>query len=168
VKRSILAVLSILLIGSVLLAACAPAAATPTAGATEPPAPGEPTEAPTEAPTEPAVFKTVTGAWDQEPDNISPYATVMSYSIWIVQLTFAGLAEWDENNNLVPDLATEIPTADNGGVSADGLTITWNSSLLWSDGEPLTRRRQVHLGMIMDANAWFRRPAMTRSPHGPG
>ena len=40
----------------------------------------------------------------------------------------------------VPDLATEVPTQDNGGISADGLTWTYHirSGLKWSDGVPLT------------------------------
>jgi peptide/nickel transport system substrate-binding protein len=84
--------------------------------------------------------KSVTGAWSQEPDNIVPYFTQMSYAIWIAQLTLVGLAEWDENGNFVPELAAEIPSAENGGVSPDGLTITWKlkEGLKWSDGEPLT------------------------------
>ena len=129
-KRSLLAVLSILVVGSVLLAACGPAGT---------PAPGA-TAAPTTAPTEPPVLKTATGAWSQEPDNVVPYYTVMSYAVWIAQLTLVGLAEWDQDGNFVPELAAELPTTDNGGVSADGLTITWKlkPDLKWSDGEPLT------------------------------
>jgi peptide/nickel transport system substrate-binding protein len=93
--------------------------------------------------TEPIAFdggKSVTGAWDQEPDSVVPYFTNMSYAIWITQLTMAGLGEWDDQGNFVPELAEDVPTADNGGVSADGLTITWKlkDCLFWSDGEPLT------------------------------
>jgi peptide/nickel transport system substrate-binding protein len=64
----------------------------------------------------------------------------MSYAIWIAQFTMVGLGEWDENGTLVPELAAEIPSAENGGISEDGLTITWKlkEGLLWSDGEPLT------------------------------
>ena len=37
-------------------------------------------------------------------------------------------------------LAQELPTAGNGGLSADYLTVTWKlkPDLKWSDGEPLT------------------------------
>ena len=40
----------------------------------------------------------------------------------------------------VPVLVTEIPSVDNGGVSADGKTITFKlrDDVTWSDGEPLT------------------------------
>ena len=66
--------------------------------------------------------KSVTGAWSQEPDNIAPYWTQMSYADWITQLTLVGLGEWDDKGNFVTELGAEVPTAENGGVSADGLT----------------------------------------------
>jgi peptide/nickel transport system substrate-binding protein len=64
----------------------------------------------------------------------------MSYADWITQLTMVGLGEWDDQGNFVAELATFVPTAANGGVSADGLTITWHlrPCQYWSDGEPLT------------------------------
>jgi peptide/nickel transport system substrate-binding protein len=42
----------------------------------------------------------------------------------------------------VPDLATEVPTQDNGGISSDGLTWTYHirSGIKWSDGVPLTAK----------------------------
>jgi peptide/nickel transport system substrate-binding protein len=150
VKRNLYILFSLVVLASMVLAACAPQQTE--VPATEPPA-TEPaaTEAATEAPaactpagTEPIPFpdggKTVTGAWDQEPDSIVPYFSQMSYAIWITQLTLAGLGEWDEGGNFVAELAAEVPSADNGGVSADGLTITWKlkDCLFWSDGEPLT------------------------------
>jgi peptide/nickel transport system substrate-binding protein len=50
------------------------------------------------------------------------------------------LARYDENGNFVPWLATEIPTVQNGGVSEDLTSITWNlkEGVLWSDGTPFT------------------------------
>ena len=82
----------------------------------------------------------MTGAFDQEPDSIVPYFSQMSFAIWVTQLTLVGLAEWDDQSNFVPELAAEIPSTENGGVSEDGLTITWKlkDCLFWSDGEPLT------------------------------
>jgi len=124
-----------LALASFVLAACGTPATQAPAATNAPAATAVP--AATEVPAEP---KVATGAWTQEPDSIVPYFTQMSYAIWIAQLTLAGLAEWDENANFVPELAAEIPTAENGGVSADGLTITWKlkDGLKWSDGEPLT------------------------------
>lgn len=142
-KRQLFLVASVLVLTSLIAAACAPQP-TPTAVVTEAPAVTEAPEVCQPAGTEPIPFpdggKSVTGAWDQEPDNIVPYFTQMSYAIWITQLTMAGLAEWDDQGNFVPELAAEVPTAENGGVSPDGLTITWKlkDCLFWSDGEPIT------------------------------
>jgi len=135
-----------------LLAACGtPATEVPPAppAATEAPAQPAATAAPaaTEAPVNgpipfPEGGKSVTGGWTQEPDNIGAQYTNMTYAIWIAQLVSAGLGKWDDKNNYIPDLAAEVPTAENGGVSKDGLTITWKlkPGLKWSDGEPLTSK----------------------------
>jgi peptide/nickel transport system substrate-binding protein len=129
VNRKLYALLAILVLASISLAACGPAAATTQAppAATEPPAS-------TPAP------KTITLGFSQETDNVVTYFTAMTYSVYVGQMTLVGLGEWDDKNNFVPELASEVPTADNGGVSADGLTITWHlkPNLKWSDGEPLT------------------------------
>jgi peptide/nickel transport system substrate-binding protein len=127
-KQKLYVLLSLLVLASMILAACgAPATEAPPA-ATEAPATEE-AAACEPAGTEPIAFpdggKSVTGAFDQEPDAIVPYFTQMSFAIWVTQLTLVGLGEWDENGAFVPELAVEVPTADNGGVSADGLTITW-------------------------------------------
>jgi peptide/nickel transport system substrate-binding protein len=50
------------------------------------------------------------------------------------------LARYDENGTMVPTLAADIPTVDNGGVSEDLTSITWKlkDGLVWSDGTPVT------------------------------
>ncbi len=65
----------------------------------------------------------------------------MQEAFTITQMTLAGLGEWDYLGNFVPELAADVvPSAVNGGISSDGLTITWKlkPGLLWSDGQPLT------------------------------
>ncbi len=139
-----------LALASMVLAACGPAAATeaPTApSAATQPAAATVAAGPTAcAPVGKAAIpfpdggKSITLGFSQESDNVVTYFTAMTYSVYIGQMTMIGLGKWDDQNNLVPDLATEVPTAANGGVSADGLTITWHLKpcLFWSDGEPLT------------------------------
>jgi len=53
-------------------------------------------------------------------------------------LTMAWLVKWDRNNHPFPELATEVPTMQNGGISKDGLTITYHlrKGVKWSDGAP--------------------------------
>ncbi len=55
-------------------------------------------------------------------------------------LTMAWLIKWDDHNAAYPELATEVPTKANGGVSPDGLTITYHlrHGVKWSDGAPFT------------------------------
>jgi peptide/nickel transport system substrate-binding protein len=52
------------------------------------------------------------------------------------EMTMAWLIKWDEHNRPYPELATEVPTQTNGGVSKDGLTITYHirKAVKWSDG----------------------------------
>ncbi len=144
VRRSWFPPLSVLLVTSMILAACNPAASTP-AAPTETVIPSTAVP-PTQVPIAngpipfPIGGKTATGAWPQEPDNIVPYFTGMKSAWRITQLTLAGLGEWDNKGNFVPELASDVPSAANGGISADGLTITWKlkPGLVWSDGQPLT------------------------------
>jgi peptide/nickel transport system substrate-binding protein len=58
----------------------------------------------------------------------------------MASLTCAWLVKWDEHNLPYAELATQVPTQANGGVSKDGLTITYHlrKGLRWSDGAPLT------------------------------
>ena len=53
-------------------------------------------------------------------------------------LTMAFLIKWDSHNHPFPELATEVPTMQNGGISKDGLTLTYHlrKNVKWSDGAP--------------------------------
>jgi peptide/nickel transport system substrate-binding protein len=127
-----------------ILTACGGAApATQPPAATEAPAAtGAPaTEAP--AATQPPASSpkgTVTITFVQEPDNLNPLYTTMSFSQYLRPFYLVPVWTFDENAQPVPMLAAEIPSLDNGGLSADGKTITikLRDDVKWSDGEPLT------------------------------
>ncbi|MBY6092203.1 peptide ABC transporter substrate-binding protein [Maritimibacter alkaliphilus] len=53
---------------------------------------------------------------------------------------FDALFRVTPEGEIVPNLATEVPTQDNGGISADGLnwTIKLRDDVKWHDGEPFT------------------------------
>jgi len=153
-KRSPFVVFSLLALTSMMLSACAntPIAtkqpivneSRATEMSTINPSVKETPASCTPAGTEPIAFpeggRSVAGALDQEPDFIVPYFSHMPVAKWITQLTLVGLGEWDGEGILIPELAAEIPTIENGGLSEDGLTITWRlkDCLFWSDGIPLT------------------------------
>ena len=50
------------------------------------------------------------------------------------------LAAFDPDGNLVPILAAEVPSLENGGVAKDGLSVTWKlkKNVQWHDGKPFT------------------------------
>ncbi len=50
------------------------------------------------------------------------------------------LAWFDEDGKIVPTLAAEVPSLDNGGVAKDGMSVTWKlkEGVKWSDGEDFT------------------------------
>ncbi len=54
------------------------------------------------------------------------------------QLTMAHFTHFDEHGALVPELITVIPSLANGGISRDGLSITYHlrAGVKWSDGAP--------------------------------
>ena len=60
-------------------------------------------------------------------------------------VTLEPLAKYDPDGNIVPALAAEIPTLDNGGLSADLMSITWKlkEGLKWSDGSDMTAQDVV-------------------------
>lgn len=81
-----------------------------------------------------------------EPKTIDPHRASFAYEISIAKQLFSPLFRYDENLQLVTDMALEVPTADNGGVSRDGKTYTikLRKDLTWSDGQPLTANDIVY------------------------
>jgi len=76
----------------------------------------------------------------QAASHLNPYLANGGKELQSASLVLEPLARYDPQGNMVPFLATEIPTVGNGGVSEDLTSITWNlrDDILWSDGTPLT------------------------------
>jgi peptide/nickel transport system substrate-binding protein len=55
---------------------------------------------------------------------------------------FSKFVRHDDGMTLIPDLITEIPTVENGGISADHLVYTYHlrAGARWHDGTPVTSR----------------------------
>jgi len=56
------------------------------------------------------------------------------------RIFYEPLAGWDTEGNLIPFLAAEVPTRANGGLGADGKSVTWKlkRGVKWHDGKDFT------------------------------
>src|SRR5262249_56215119 len=56
------------------------------------------------------------------------------------RISYEPLASYDPDGNVVPVLAAEVPTLQNGLVAKDGLSVTWRlrKNVGWHDGKPFT------------------------------
>jgi len=134
-----LMVLALMIAGTVT--SCAQATPTPeiiveTVVLTPTPVP-EPT-----TPTGPVMGGTVSIGQEQEPDKLVAQWSPLSVSYEVSALVNEFLLRYDPESEIVPNLATEVPTEENGGVSADGKTYTFKlrDDVTWHDGEPFTSK----------------------------
>jgi peptide/nickel transport system substrate-binding protein len=88
----------------------------------------------------PAAPKVATFIWTQEFDSLNPMYSNMWFSTVTQQLWDCWAWNFDQNNEPLPYLVTEMPSTQNGGISADGKTITLHlkDGLKWSDNVSLT------------------------------
>jgi len=68
--------------------------------------------------------------------TLNPHLYTETTLGYITEMTQAYLVKYDEHNRPYPELVTEVPTLQNGGISKDGDTITWHlrHGVRWSDG----------------------------------
>jgi peptide/nickel transport system substrate-binding protein len=126
-KKSIYFSMGVLVIASLILSACG-------AG----------------APTEP---KTVTITFFEEPDTLNPQYTGMWFGSLAINFQLLSFWQFDDKGEKNLELAAEVPTMDNGGISEDGLTITikLREGVEWTDGEPVTAHDYIFTAdMLMD------------------
>jgi peptide/nickel transport system substrate-binding protein len=71
-------------------------------------------------------------------NTLNPFIATSGNIVTLSELTAAYFTRLDAKGDLVPELVTVIPTKQNGGISADGKTITWHlrHGVKWSDGKP--------------------------------
>ncbi len=74
------------------------------------------------------------------PRSLNPALENGTSSMEWSMLIFSYLVKFDDEGRLIPDLATEVPTLQNGGISADGKTIVYHirKGVRFADGTPLT------------------------------
>ena len=107
---------------------------------------------------------TVNVLYWQAVSMLNPYLSGGTKDIEAASLITEPLARYNESGIMVPWLAEEIPTVENGGVSEDLTSITWKikEGIVWSDGTPLTSEDVVFSGeycldpeMGCNALSWF-------------
>ena len=84
--------------------------------------------------------ETLTILYWQAPSTPNPYLSGGFKDRDAGAITLQPLAYYDPDGALVPALSEDIPTLENGGISQDLTSITWNlkDDLKWSDGSDLT------------------------------
>lgn len=147
-KRTLSLLFSLTLIVAIL-AACGPTeepapvaeptsaqAEAPTAEQAAPTAEPEPTEAP-----KPGADKqggSLVMGFYQEPELLNEYIRTQTVADIVGAFFERGLLQVQIDGSWEPDLAVEVPTLENGGVSEDGLTLIYHLKdyIVWSDGDP--------------------------------
>ena len=76
----------------------------------------------------------------QGPTLLNPYFATGTKDQDGSRLFYEPLASWDTEGHLVPILAAEIPSIQNGGLGADATSVTWKlkPGVKWHDGQPFT------------------------------
>lgn len=76
----------------------------------------------------------------QEPEILNDAVNTMVAGVYVCNLIFSKFVKHSDRMELVPDLITEIPTVENGGISPDYLTYTYRlrPDARWHDGRPVT------------------------------
>ncbi len=82
-------------------------------------------------------------ATQRSPNTLNPILSAFTTEGFINRLSFDTLVSVDgSGKKTIPILATEVPTEANGGISKDGLTITYHlhSGVKWHDGVPFSSK----------------------------
>jgi peptide/nickel transport system substrate-binding protein len=76
----------------------------------------------------------------QDPTLLNPHFASGTKDQIASRVFYEPLAGWDKEGNLIPQLAAEVPSKANGGLSEDGTTVTWKlkKDVKWHDGKPFT------------------------------
>lgn len=78
--------------------------------------------------------------WWQGATLLNPHFAVGTKDQEGSRIFYEPLGAWDPDGHLVPILAAEVPSRENGGLAADGKSVTWKlkKGVKWHDGKPFT------------------------------
>jgi peptide/nickel transport system substrate-binding protein len=75
--------------------------------------------------------------------TVNPFKALETPEYEVLSLNYDMLLNFDKKTLAAsPGLATEVPSADNGGMSSDGMTWTFHirDNAVWQDGQPVTAK----------------------------
>src|SRR3989454_4722378 len=78
--------------------------------------------------------------WWQAPTLLNPHFATGTKDQDACRIFYEPLASYDPDGNVVPILAADVPSLQNGLVAKDGLSVTWRlrKNATWHDGKPFT------------------------------
>jgi peptide/nickel transport system substrate-binding protein len=78
--------------------------------------------------------------WWQAPTLLNPHFATGTKDQDAARIFYEPLAAFDPDGNVVPVLAAQLPSVDNGGLARDGTWVIWNlkKGVVWHDGKPFT------------------------------
>ncbi len=84
-------------------------------------------------------------AVQKEPISLNPLLLEGIDAYTYGEILYSNLTAYDAGGRILPELADPVPSIANGGVSADGRTVTYHlrHGVRWQDGAPVTSRDVV-------------------------
>jgi peptide/nickel transport system substrate-binding protein len=87
---------------------------------------------------------TITILIAEDPPSFNAMISDTGYDSLVMELVMLGMTDIDPQGNVLPELAAELPTVENGGVVVDEnagtMDVTWKmrQDIQWADGKPVT------------------------------
>lgn len=78
--------------------------------------------------------------WWQGPTLLNPHFATGTKDQDGSRIFYEPLASWDSDGNLIPTLAAQLPSREDGTLSQDGRSVIWKlkPGVTWHDGKPFT------------------------------
>jgi peptide/nickel transport system substrate-binding protein len=78
--------------------------------------------------------------WWQAPTLLNPHFATGTKDQDAARIFYEPLAGYDPDGNIVPALAADVPSVDNGGLAKDATWVVWRlkRGVTWHDGKPFT------------------------------